>query len=55
MQLQQLIRHKLLKEQNRIITLLDKLNAVKTNYTETEKELTQLMPALLDKAFNGEL
>lgn len=44
-----------IEEQNRIVSLLNKLNEVKTNHTETEKELTQLMPALLDKAFKGEL
>ena len=44
-----------IEEQNRIVSLLDKLNSVKTNHTETEKELTQLLPALLDKAFKGEL
>lgn len=45
-----------IQDQNRIlVSLLDKLNTVKTNHTITEKELTQLMPALLDKAFKGEL
>lgn len=44
-----------IEEQNRIVSLLDKLNGVKTNHTETEKELTQLMPSILDKAFKGEL
>jgi len=44
-----------IEEQNRIVALLDKLNAVKTSHTETDKELTQLIPALLDKAFKGEL
>ncbi len=44
-----------IEEQNRIVSLLDKLNEVKTNHTQTEKELTQLLPSLLDKAFKGEL
>ncbi len=44
-----------IEEQDRIVSVIDKLNSVKTNHTETEKELTQLMPALLDKAFKGEL
>lgn len=44
-----------IEEQNRIVSLLDKLNAVKTNHTETDNELRELMPALLDKAFKGEL
>jgi type I restriction enzyme S subunit len=33
----------------------NKLNNLKTNHTETEKELTELMPTLLDRAFKGEL
>ncbi len=44
-----------IEEQNRIVSVIEKLNSVKTNHSETEKELTQLMPALLDKAFKGEL
>ena len=43
------------KEQNRIVSLLDKLNELATSHKETEKGLSQLMPALLDKAFKGEL
>ena len=42
-------------EQNKIVSLLDKLTELSTAYNETEKELSQLMPALLDKAFKGEL
>ncbi len=45
----------LIEEQDRIVFLLDKLNEVKTNHTQTEKELTQLLPSLLDKAFKGKL
>jgi len=37
------------------VELLHKVNAIKEQHTETEKELTQLMPSLLDKAFKGEL
>lgn len=44
-----------IEEQNRIVSLLNKLNAVKANHTVIEKELTDLMPALMDKAFKGEL
>lgn len=44
-----------IEEQNRIVSLLDKLNEIKTHHTQTEKELTQLLPSLLDKAFRGEL
>lgn len=44
-----------IEEQSKMIELLDKLNSVKSNHGETEKELEQLMPALLDKAFKGEL
>lgn len=44
-----------LQEQNRIVSLLEKLNEVKANNIQTEKELTELLPALLDKAFKGEL
>lgn len=44
-----------IEEQNRIVSLLDKLNMVKTNHSQTQKELNELMPSLLDKAFKGEL
>ena len=44
-----------IEEQNRIVSLLDKLNEVKSNHSQTEKELTQLLPSLLDRAFKGEL
>ncbi|MCK9424826.1 MAG: restriction endonuclease subunit S [Ignavibacteriaceae bacterium] len=42
-------------EQNQIVPLLDKLNTLKIVRTQTEKELTQLLPSLLDKVFNGKL
>lgn len=44
-----------IEKQNHIVTMLDKLNSVTTSHTATEKELDQIIPALLDKAFKGEL
>lgn len=41
--------------QKEFVELLHKINAIKEQHTLTEKELGQLMPALLDKAFNGQL
>ncbi len=41
--------------QAEFVDLLHKVNAIKEQHSETEKELTELMPALLDKAFKGEL
>jgi type I restriction enzyme S subunit len=41
--------------QEEFVELLHKINAIKKQHGETEKELTELMPALLDKAFKGEL
>ena len=41
--------------QEEFVELLHKVNAIKEQHTETEKELTQLIPSLLDKAFKGEL
>jgi type I restriction enzyme, S subunit len=41
--------------QEKFVKLLHKMNTIKEQYSETEKELTQLIPALLDKAFKGEL
>jgi len=41
--------------QAEFVDLLHKVNAIKEQHGETEKELTELMPALLDKAFKGEL
>jgi len=41
--------------QEEFVELLHKVNAIKEQHAATEKELTQLMPALLDKAFKGEL
>lgn len=37
------------------VVLLHKVNAIKEQPNETGKELTELIPALLDKAFKGEL
>lgn len=41
--------------QEEFVELLHKINAVKEQHRETEKELTELMPSLLNKAFKGEL
>ncbi|MBK8242240.1 MAG: restriction endonuclease subunit S [Saprospiraceae bacterium] len=41
--------------QKEFVELLHKVNALKEQHTETEKELIELMPALLDKAFIGGL
>lgn len=41
--------------QEEFVDLLHKVNTIKEQHSETEKELTELMPALLDKAFKGEL
>ena len=49
----------LLPEQRRIVTYLDSLQAkvdeLKGLQAETEKELEELVPSILDKAFKGEL
>lgn len=41
--------------QNEFVELLHKVNTIKNHHNQTEKELTQLLPSLLDKAFKGEL
>jgi type I restriction enzyme S subunit len=41
--------------QKEFVELLHKLDAIKENHSQTEKELNELMPYLLDKAFKGEL
>lgn len=41
--------------QKMFVELLHKANTMKEYHTQTEKELTELMPSLLDKAFKGEL
>jgi len=41
--------------QNEFVALLHKVNAIKESHSQTEKELNELMPSLLDKAFKGEL
>ncbi len=41
--------------QKEFVELLEKTNAIKVHHKQTEKELTELMPSLLDKAFKGEL
>jgi type I restriction enzyme S subunit len=48
-----------IEEQNRIVAYLDnlqtKVDAVKKHQADTEQQLNALMPAILDKAFKGEL
>jgi len=41
--------------QNEFVELVHKVNIIKDCHRETEKELNELMPSLLDKAFKGEL
>lgn len=41
--------------QEEFVDLLHQVGAIKEQHSETEKELTELMPALLDKAFKGEM
>ena len=41
--------------QQEFVKLLEKTNAIKANHKQTEQELTELLPSLLDKAFKGEL
>lgn len=41
--------------QEEFVELLHKVNAMKDLHTQAEKELNELMPSLLDKAFKGEL
>jgi type I restriction enzyme S subunit len=41
--------------QKEFVELLEKTNAIKEHHKQTEKELTELMPSLLDKAFKGVL
>jgi len=44
-----------LELQREFVELLEKTNAIKEHHKQTEQELTELMPSLLDKAFKGEL
>jgi type I restriction enzyme S subunit len=44
-----------IEEQNRIAALLDKANSILQIQKAQEKELNELLPSLLDKAFKGEL
>jgi type I restriction enzyme S subunit len=44
-----------IKLQKEFVELLEKTNAIKKYYKQTEQELSELMPSLLDKAFKGEL
>lgn len=41
--------------QEEFVELLNKVNTIKELHNNTEKELAELLPALLDKAFKGEL
>lgn len=41
--------------QREFLKLLKKTNDIKEHYKQTEKELNELIPSLLDKAFKGEL
>lgn len=41
--------------QEEFVDLLHKINTIKEQHSETEKELIELIPALLDKAFKGKL
>jgi len=41
--------------QREFVELLEKTNAIKEHHKQIEKELTELMPSLLEKAFKGEL
>jgi len=42
-------------EQNHIVSFLEKINQIRQTFKAQEAELTDLLPALLDKAFKGEL
>jgi type I restriction enzyme, S subunit len=44
-----------LASQKEFVELLEKVNTIKQHHTQTNQELTELMPGLLDKAFKGEL
>jgi type I restriction enzyme S subunit len=41
--------------QKEFVELMQKVSAMKGHYAETDKELTELIPSFLDKAFKGEL
>ncbi|MDR0540783.1 MAG: restriction endonuclease subunit S [Dysgonamonadaceae bacterium] len=44
-----------IEEQNRIVTFLKKVNQMRQAHKAQESELAQLLPSLLNKAFQGEL
>lgn len=44
-----------LELQKEFVELLQKIEALREHHRQTEKELNELMPSLLDKAFKGEL
>jgi len=41
--------------QKELVGLLEKTNAIKERHKQTEQELSELLPSLLDKAFKGEI
>lgn len=45
----------LIELQKEFVELLEKTNSIKDHHKQTEQELTELLPSLLDKAFKGEL
>jgi len=44
-----------IESQKEFVELLEKTNTIKEYHKQTEQELTELMPSLLEKAFKGEL
>jgi restriction endonuclease S subunit len=40
--------------QREFVELVEKTNVIKEQYQQTEQELTELLPSLLNKAFKGE-
>lgn len=44
-----------LELQQEFVALLEKVNTIKQHHTQTNQELAELLPSLLDKAFKGEL
>jgi restriction endonuclease S subunit len=44
-----------IEEQKRIVVLLDKLNGIKTNHNKIANEIKNIVPTLLNKAFDGDI
>lgn len=44
-----------IEAQKEFVDLLEKMNKIKEHHKQTEQELTELMPSILDKAFKGNL